>query len=300
MGIQNFLKAIGTGPKGNRDLSFDEAKEVMLMMLQAKMYPEQIAAFLLGWRLKPESVEEFQGALLACDELTQHTQMKHSLELGYPFDGKAKHPYLLGEIATLCETFELPLITYKDELVPAKDGVTIKQYSQARELSSNLHIFDRANYLPQLHQLTQIRQRLMLRTGLNTIEKLPHVAKSLFAITAVHHKPYVKKYIEVFADRYERFALIQGNEGTPELFKNGTLWVVQEGKIEEIEVKLETYGIRPIKSVERLSVVQMAQMLQNRDENLRKLIALNAAIWLFVANRFPSIEAAFEKTVARI
>ena len=67
MDFFNYIHAVGTGPKGNRDLSFDEAKDMMQQILDQSVPREQIAAFLLGWRLKPETTEEFRGALAACD-----------------------------------------------------------------------------------------------------------------------------------------------------------------------------------------------------------------------------------------
>jgi anthranilate phosphoribosyltransferase len=294
MEFSKYVHAVGTGPKGNRDLTFDEAKDMMHQILNQEVYPEQIAAFLLGWRLKPETTQEFLGAIAACDEQIIQTPVPHSLELGYPFDGKAKNPYIFPLVAEILQDALLNLVVIGDEKQPAKDGITLKEIVQNITLSSNTYYFDRKEFFTKLHTLTQIRNRLGLRTAFNTIEKLPNVAQSEYAITGVFHKPYVKKYAEIFAPRYKRFALIQGNEGTPELFSKGRLWIVEDGAIKEYIIDPEYYGIHYKKSWERITLEESLAQLKEPSQEYHKLARLNAAVYLFVTQKFNSVEDAYE------
>ena len=293
MDFFKYIHAVGTGPKGNRDLSFDEAQDMMQQVLNQSVPSEQIAAFLLGWRLKPETIEEFRGALTTCDKHITQQKVTNSIELGYPFDGKAKNPYIFPLVAEVLKTNGLNLVVIGDEKQPAKDGITIKDICSKIECSQNTHYFDRADFFPALHKLTEIRNRLGLRTGFNTIEKLPHVAQSEYAITGVFHKPYVKKYVEIFSDRYKRFALIQGNEGTPELFSKGRLWIAQGNDVEEYIVDPEHYGIHYKKSWEKITLEESLAQLQNPSDEYLKLARLNAAVYLFVTQKFNSIDDAY-------
>jgi anthranilate phosphoribosyltransferase len=293
MDFFKYIHAVGTGPKGNRDLSFDEAKDMMQQVLNQSVPSEQIAAFLLGWRLKPETNEEFRGALAACDETLTHHTVENSLELGYPFDGKAKNPYIFPLVAQIIQKQNLNLVIIGDEKQPAKDGITIKEIISDIKLSNNAYYFDRKDFFNKLHKLTEIRNRLGLRSGFNTIEKLPGVAKSDYAITGVFHKPYVKKYAEIFSDRYKRFALIQGNEGTPELFSKGRLWITGES-IEEYIIDPQYYGIHYKKSWDKITLQESLEQLQNPSDEYLKLAQLNAAIYLFVTQKFNSIDDAFD------
>ncbi len=296
MDFFKYIHAVGTGPKGNRDLSFEESKDMMKQILDQSVHPEQIAGFLLGWRLKPETVEEFRGAITACDDYVKHTKVENSLELGYPFDGKAKNPYIFPLVAKVLQESGLNLIVTGDELTPAKGGITIKDICTKVELTSNMHYFDRKEYFPVMNELTEIRMRLGLRTGFNTIEKLPQIAMSEYAITGVFHKPYVKKYVEIFSDRYKRFALIQGNEGTPELFSKGRLWI-SNGKGEEVDefiVDPDFYGINYTKSWDNISLEDSIKQLTEPSDEYLKLAKLNAAVYLFVTEKFNSINDAFD------
>ncbi len=294
MNFHTYVKAVGTGPKSNRDLSFKESEDMMRQILEQEAYPEEIAAFLTGWRLKPETITEFQGALAACDKASNFQKIENSIELGYPFDGKAKNPYLLPLIAKSLEKSDLRLAVYGDDIIPAKEGITLKQLHEAINFPRNLHYFDRASYSPAMHKLSEMRKRIGLRTGLNTIEKLPGISQSKYAVTGVFHKPYVKKYVGIFGERYKRLALIQGNEGTPELFGKGRLWIAENGEIEEFHVDPEKFDIHYEKSWERITPQESFKQLQAPSNEFKKLARLNAAIFLFIADKSSSIEKAYE------
>ena len=294
MDFTKYIHAVGTGPKGNRDLSFDESQDMMTQILDQSIHSEQIAAFLLGWRLKPETIEEFRGALSACDSYINKKEIKNSIELGYPFDGKAKNPYIFPLVAQVLESSKLDLVVMGDEIQPAKSGITIKEICTNSELASNVHYFDRADYFKELHELTTIRNRVGLRSAFNTIEKLPNITNSDYAITGVFHKPYVKKYVSIFSERYKRFALIQGNEGTPELFSKGRLWISKGEELEEFIIDPEHYGIHYKKSWDTITLEDSLNQLNNPSDEYMKLARLNAAIFLFVTQKAASIDEAYE------
>lgn len=294
MDFHKYIHAVGTGPKGNRDLSFQESEDMMHQILDKNIHNEQIAAFLLGWRLKPETVEEFRGAIAACDSYITPKCVANSIELGYPFDGKANNPYIFPLVAKVLQESGLNLVVIGDDMQPAKKGITIKDICTNIELDSNIHYFDRADFFKELHNLTDIRLRLGLRTGFNTIEKLPRVANSEYAITGVFHKPYVEKYVKIFSDRYKKFALIQGNEGTPELFSKGRLWIAKENQMEEFIIDPEFYGIHYKKSWDEITLQESLEQLINPSDEYLKLAKLNAAIYLFVTDKAESIDAGFD------
>lgn len=295
MDFFKYIHAVGTGVKGNRDLTLKESKEMMEAVLRGEVHSEQVAAFLLGWRLKPETTDEFRGVVAACDEFIKKTPIANSIELGYPFDGKVNNPFIFPLVAKVLQKSDLNLVVVGDDLTPAKFGITLKEVSTNIELPKNAHYFDRANFFKEMHDLTPLRMRLGLRTGLNTIEKLTNVASSEFAITGVFHKPFVKKYVEVFSSKYKHFALIQGNEGTPELFSKGRLWIAKEGALEEFIVDPAYYGINYTKSWEKITLEESLEQTNNPSSEFLKLATLNAALYLFVAQKASSIDEAYEK-----
>ena len=107
MNFKTFIKAVGTGPKGNRDLSFEESFEAVSQILKQEPTQAQMGAFLIAWRVKLEKNEEFKGAIKALNSFIKYKEVPDSLKLGYNFDGRDTNPYLfpLYEIKHSVVTF---------------------------------------------------------------------------------------------------------------------------------------------------------------------------------------------------
>lgn len=295
--FQNFIKSVGTGPKGNRDLSFEESKRAMQLILSNEIPADMISAFLIGFRLKPETIEEYKGGLEALLEKVNSTSIPKSIELGFPFDGKAKFPYLFPLIAKELQSKEIQLIITGDDKVPSKDGVTIKELINQIELPSNIHYFDRQKYLPELHRLTTIRNNLGLRTAFNTLEKASLVAQSDFAAFGVFHKPYVAKYTEIFRSKFKNFLIVQANEGSPELIRKGNVWKVGKEKVEEVLIDPSFFGIdiSELKFEENINHLEVCvDLLKDAPISMRKLAKVNAAMLVWLYSQDLSFENALE------
>ncbi len=290
-----YIKAVGTGHKHNRDLSYDEMLDAMTMILTQEASPEQIAAFLLGWRIKPESIDEFRGALSAFDMFIKHQEIPNSIELGYPFDGKVDNPYLFPLIAKELESFDIHLVVSIGKLQPAKKGITTKEIADNIPPQTNLHFLQRGDYFKELAALSELRTTLGLRTGLNAIERLVNPAKSDYAIIGAFHKPYVQKYIDIYHDRYKKLIILKGAEGAPEILGKCSYWVVEGSKIEEHRININDFGIYHDKSYKRISLEESLDMVKNPSKEHLQLAKLNAALYLTLVEKVTSLEEGFEK-----
>ncbi len=288
-----YMKAVGTGKKRNRDLTSSEMKLVMRAILEGEIYPEQISAFLLGWRIKGESLEEFSGALEVFDEYITPLPLPNSIEFGYPYDGKVDNPYLIFLTAKYLSDFDLQIALHGDLWQPSKAGTTLKEIATALTLPENVHFYDRADFFPALHRLTLVRQRLGIRTSLNTLEKLPGITHSKIAIIGAFHKPFIDKYATLFKDRYETLAIIKGNEGTPEIFSKCSVIIIRQGEAEEIKIDPQDFGIEDIRSKERITPQHSISQIQNPSQSLLKLAKLNAAVIAYIAGKTKNIEETY-------
>ncbi len=295
MNFHTAIKAVGVGKKHNRELTPEEMHETMRMILEQSVYPEQISAFLLGWRVREESIAEFRAVLECFDRYIMKRPVEHAVELGYPYDGKVDNPYLFPLIARFLKQSDLQLAVTGDLLQPSKGGVTVKEVCEAVELPTNCNYFDRARFFPELSNLTEIRNRLGLRTGLNTVEKLHNIASAEYALIGVFHKPFVKKYADIFADRYRRLIIVQGNEGTPEIFSKCKYWICENAEIQEHHINPADFSITYQKSWKPISQEKSIEMVQNPSFELLQLAKLNAAFYLFVTGRAESVEAGWER-----
>ncbi|MCP3659149.1 MAG: glycosyl transferase [Bacteroidetes bacterium] len=299
MNFFHYIKAVGTGPKGNRNLSQIEIMDAMEQILDQKAYPEQITAFLLGWRLQEESNQAMSAAFKSFDKYIKRVHIKNSVELGNPYDGKQKRPYIFPLIAKELKKFDLNIVISGDYLQPAKAGITTKDTCLNLQLENNIHFFDRATYFKELSNLTQLRQRLGLRTGLNTIEKLLNPGNSKYAITGAFHKPYVKKYIDLFGKHYKKLIIVQGEEGTAEFFGKSKYWIKENDEIIEVDINPLNFGIEYKDIWKNITIEQMKEVLLNPSNELIKLVKLNAALVLFSSNKVSSLSEGYEQLLSK-
>ncbi len=285
-----YLKCVGTGPKRNRDLTKEEMKTVMRAFLKKEVLPEQAAAFLLGWRVKGESLDEFAASIEVFDEFIKHEPLKNSIEFGYPYDGKVKNPYIITLVAEHLQKFDINLSLHGDLLQPSKGGITLKEVCDNTPLTSNTYYYDRETYFPELHAFSDIRAKLGLRSSFNTIEKLLNITESETAVIGAFHKPFVEKYISLFKDCYKKLIIIKGNEGTPEIFSKCAITIVENDEVTEIKVDPKDFDISYEKSRDPLSLERSLELTHNPSDELQKLAKLNAAVILFLTDRTSSIE----------
>jgi anthranilate phosphoribosyltransferase len=291
--FNKYIKAVGTGIKHNYSLSQDEMKECMELILDKNAYNEQISAFLLGWRLKPETTDEFIGAFNSFDKYIKKQPILNSIEFGYPYDGKKNNPYLISLIAQELKAFNLNCVVTIDDLQPAKDGIILKDIVQNIDIPSNLYSFDRKDIFYELHNLTDVRNKLGTRTGLNTIERLINPASSDIAFLGVFHKPFMEKYAKIFGNRYKKLVIIKGNEGTAEIFSKCTYWIVEDENISEHKIDPKDFGINYTRSWDRIDLNSSLEAIKQPTNELKKIVKLNTALILFVSNKVKSVEEGY-------
>ncbi len=294
MAFLNYIRAVGTGPKSNRELTKEEIEDAIESILNQSVPSEQISAFLLGWRVRLETIEELKSTFNVCNKYIKRETIENSIELGYPFDGKADTPYLLPLIGKYLKKFDLNLVVSGDEVQPAKNGLTIKQLYENIKFDDNIYYFDRAKYFKKLSNLTKLRNILGLRTAFNTVEKLLNPANSKFAVNAAFHKPYVEKYYKLFGDKYKNLVIVKGAEGTPEILSKAKYWLCKNGKIIEHIVDPAYFGIKYDKSLIKIPVEESLEMSKNPSNELEKLAKLNAAMFLVTAQKAERLKEAFE------
>lgn len=63
MGIGHYIKDIGRGKEGARDISRTQAADLMGQILDAQVSPLELGAFCIAMRIKGETPDEMAGFL---------------------------------------------------------------------------------------------------------------------------------------------------------------------------------------------------------------------------------------------
>ena len=77
MSYGHYIKEIGRGAQGARDLSQEDARQLYAAMLDGGVPDLELGALILGLRVKGESLDEMLGFLAATDERTHQFEMPH-------------------------------------------------------------------------------------------------------------------------------------------------------------------------------------------------------------------------------
>jgi anthranilate phosphoribosyltransferase len=303
----SYIKAVGTGPKGNRPLSREEAKDAFGLIIKKLIPDTLIGAFLLGWRVQGESEEELSGCVeYLAEQSTGYCARAHcrskpsvniasrdfipaalsSIEIGYPMDGKTKFFPIMLKAAQHLTDVEIHAV-YDVPLGP-KYGSTLNEFQVT---APNLTLHHRRELLEGLSNLTGLRNDIGIRTAFNTLEKLNFLAPT--ALIGMHHAPYFDLYATLYAPYYQRLVIVQGHEGTPEILKKIKYKIVENGETTSHSIDPEEFGIEPIVTKDEMTLEEMVALMKNPNENLAKMVRLNAAFLGFVSGKYQTIQKGY-------
>jgi anthranilate phosphoribosyltransferase len=227
-----FVQAVGRGAKLRRDLTFDEAVQAMRLILRGEASQAQMGAFLIAQRVKGEAETEIRGfAHVAREEFIQRIapRVENLLDLGLPYDGKAKTAQLVPAIAVILAVCGVPVLMHGDEGVPAKKGVTAGGVLRAlgvadlppEKVASMLEkvgfgYLSAALFAPAWHALIPLRCEFGLRTALNSVEKLFNPADAPYQISGFFHGEYLERLRQSQTGTRASW-IVQGEEGSIEM-----------------------------------------------------------------------------------
>lgn len=303
MNFKQYIKAVGTGPKGNRELENEEIIDAIELILKREVTDAQIGAFLVAWRTKFETTGELRGTVEALKKFMKPKKVENSMELGYSFDGRVKNPFLFPLYDDILKDFyennadveKLNLVISGDLVQPAKNGLTTKEIFDSLDLGRFLFYFNRVEYLKELSDLTSLRHELGLRTAFNTVEKLLNPGLSDYGVTTAFHKPYVKKYLDIFSSDFKEVIVVKASEGSPEVFKDGKFWRMNGEEIQETPFSLKDYGVSYSREFDKITLEEALNIVKNPDDEILKLAKFNIALYLVFANRVTSLDEAWER-----
>jgi len=233
--MRSAVARVAAGPDLSKNLSYDETREVMDAILSGKADPVQATAYFIGLRMKRESDEEFKAILDATRDHTtyQSSKLKSVVAIAEPYNGFNRT--IPGSL------FSLPILaacgvnaySHGAELAGPKFGVThhliLKALGHNPQQSidaTNTQLenpdigwgyCDQKVFCPSLHNLTELRTRMVKRPAMSTTESMlcPIAgSKETHLVTGYVHKPYRDTYTMLARHcQFTSFLLIKGTEG---------------------------------------------------------------------------------------
>ncbi len=208
--LRDAIKKVATGPHLSKDLSEEAAFLAMQEVLSGEADPVQAALFLIALRMKTETREENLGILRA---LQSHTRQQpvaaaNLVILSEPFNGFNRYCPVGAFLPAVLASCGVPTVSQGVYKAGPKFGVTHAQVLKAAGVAINDSVVqakarieddfvrwawvDQSQASPALYALQGLRQRMVKRTCLATLEKMlmPLTASATHLVTGYVHKAY--------------------------------------------------------------------------------------------------------------
>ena len=313
------LAAIADG----RDLTRDEARTVMDVVMEGNATPAQIGGLLLGLRAKGETVEEITGfaeAMRAHVVPVNPTRTPVIDVVGTGGDGA--HTFNISTAAALVAAAAGAAVAKHGNRAASSAcgsadvleelGFELELPAERIAQSIDEHgfgfMFARAHH-PAMRHAAPVRQELGTRTVFNVLGPLANPAGARDGVFGVFSPALARTYAETLAGLGARHALVvHGEGGVDELTPSGPSLVVEvrDGSIREWELDPASLGLAPSDRAELRggdaaeNAASLLAVLDGERGARRDAVVLNAGAALLTAGVADDLAAGLEAAAAAI
>jgi len=233
--MRSILQRIATGPELSKDISREEARAGMRLVLEGTADPVQAGVFLIALRMKRETDDENRGVLEAIREATRRAiaPVEEVLDLGDPYDGYNRTLPAAPFLPAVLAACGIPTVSHGVERMGPKYGVTHRQVLVAAGVPVDLGpeeaaarlgdpgigwaYVDQKAFCPKLYALAGLRALIVKRPAITTAEVLAGPVRGRLKthlVTGYVHKPYPRIYALLARHAgFDSALIVRGVEG---------------------------------------------------------------------------------------
>jgi anthranilate phosphoribosyltransferase len=228
-----FIREIGRGKKGARDMSRDDARAVYAAMLDGRVSDLELGALLIGMRIKGESVAEIAGFLEAAEasfDCLQAPVCEFAPVVIPSYNGSRHMPNLTPLLAAMLAREGVPVLVHGVTHDPGRvttaetlHAMNIRPVDDAAGVAAALAqrepaFISIASLAPKLNRLLQMRRVLGLRNSTHTLVKIMQpFAQPALRLVSYTHPEYLTVLTTFFATAADPargdIFLMRGTEG---------------------------------------------------------------------------------------
>jgi anthranilate phosphoribosyltransferase len=233
--MRSIIQRIATGPELSKDISREEARAGMRLVLDGHVDPVQAGVFFIALRMKRESDDEMCGLLEAVRDATQSVvaPVDELIDLGDPYDGYARSLPIAPFLPAVLAACGVPALSHGVESMGPKYGATHRQVLRLSGAPVDLTVeqaaarladpaigwayLDQRVFCPKLYALAKLRALIVKRPALTTLEVLVapvRARRKTHLVTGYVHKAYPRIYaLLARAASFNSALLVRGIEG---------------------------------------------------------------------------------------
>ena len=310
--IQQFIAMIADG----QHLDSEQSAHAFQIMMNGGATPAQMAAFIMGLRMKGEAVSELTGAARAMRaKALAFTAPAGAIDTcGTGGDAKAESgsSYNISTaVALVAASCGVKVVKHGNRAVSSKSGsadvlealgvnlnASLETMQQALE-EANIGFLMAPNYHKAMRHIAPVRRELKLRTIFNLLGPLSNPARVTRQLLGVYDKALLRPLAEVLLELGAEHAwVVHGDDGMDELSLTTHSHVaeVNDGEIREFTIAPEDIGLTRCEAEELTggtapeNATAMRYMLGGAHGAYRDIVILNSAAALLVGGQVESLE----------
>jgi anthranilate phosphoribosyltransferase len=314
-----MTEVVGSGHKSADDMTREQASEAMLRIMDDEPDPTTLGAFWLANRWKRNTPEELAAFVDAMDaeSVISAAPDCDPVDCGANYDGKGRTALLGVGAGLVAAAAGTPVVVHSGDRVPTQKQDAYKHVLDELGVATDLPPEDSAamtdevgfgffyqpNVNPAVAALTHRRDRMGVRTFLNTVETLANPADAPVHLGSFYHLPFALRVIETLraaeSATVDRVLMFQGLEGYDDVRPGSTTvaeWTAGEDDVDDFTVETAEYGMDfdsedlQVDDVAADSArITEAVLAGERDDQFGDAIALNAALRIYAREDVDSL-----------
>ncbi len=266
--MHSIIQRVATGPELSKNISQAEAEQGMTGILEGHIDPVRAALFFIALRMKRETADENKGVLDGVLAATRRetAAVDDVVDIADPYDGYNRCLPAAPFLGPLLAELGLPAVSHCAQEIGPKFGVTVRHVLAAAGVPVDLDpttatarlsdpmlgwtYIDQAQFCPGLSALVPLRQRMIKRQVLTTIEVCARPIagrRHTHFVTGFVHKPYPPVYAMLARHAgFDSALIIRGVEGgvIPSLRQAGKYHLYQDrGELVEADIDPLALGV---------------------------------------------------------
>ena len=266
--MRSIIQRIATGPELSKDVTRDEARRGMRLVLDGEVDPVRAAVFLIALRMKRETDDENLGIFDAVRETTETVTapVDEVVDLSDPYNGFNRNLPVSAFLPAVLAACGVPAVSHGVESMGPKFGATHHRVlaacgapvaSTPQEAGGRLAdpetgwaYCDQSAFNPRLHALAELRSLIVKRPALATVEVMAGPVRGrrrTHVVTGYVHKPYARIYMVLArCAGFDSALIVRGVEGgiIPSLRQGAKVWAYHDGADgHDADVSPEALGI---------------------------------------------------------
>jgi len=308
----------------HREVFHDEMLHVMRQIMRGELTPAQIAGFIVGLRVKKESIGEIAAAAQVMRELATHVEVKDDRHLvdtcGTGGDGA--HTFNVSTCAAfVAAAAGAKVAKHMGRSVSSSSGsaevleslganiaLTPQQTGQAIDQLGIGFMFAPAHHSAMKHA-APVRKELGIRTIFNILGPLTNPAGAKHQVMGVFHADLVGIQVRALQRLGSKHVMtVHGMDGLDEISISAETLVGElvNGEIKEYMLHPSHFGLELFdrRAIQVNSVDESKDMilaaLGNQPGPAHNIVALNAGAAIYVSGVAPSMKAGVERARAAL